>query len=167
MRKASAAPATFVFFFLAPGVVAGFVPWRITHWTFHPSWWDPRALRWLGAALIAMGMIALLECFVRFAVRGRGTPAPMMPTEVLVVSGLYRYVRNPMYVAVFAIVLGQAVLFASGATAVYAACLWIAFTLFVLLYEEPTLRRRYGAQYESYCRQVRRWIPRLTPWHGQ
>jgi len=90
-----------------------------------------------------------------------------MPTEVLVVSGLYRYVRNPMYVAVFAIVLGQAVLFASGATAVYAACTWIACTLFVLLYEEPTLRRRYGAQYETYCRHVRRWIPRLTPWHGE
>ena len=90
-----------------------------------------------------------------------------MPTEVLVVSGLYRYVRNPMYVAAFAIVLGQALLFASGWTLIYAACAWLASTLFVVVYEEPTLRRSYGEQYNIYCRHVHRWIPRLTPWHGQ
>ncbi|HEV2279242.1 MAG TPA: isoprenylcysteine carboxylmethyltransferase family protein [Acidobacteriaceae bacterium] len=166
MRKVSAGIATSVFFFLAPGMVAGLVPWLITHWRFQRSSWDPVPLRWLGAALIVIGVIALVECFARFAVRGRGTPAPVLPTEVLVVSGLYRYVRNPMYVAVLAIVFGQALFFGSEWALIYGACVWGACTAFVVLYEEPTLRRRYGEQYNTYCRHVRRWIPRLTPWRS-
>lgn len=167
MRQASAGIATSVFFLLAPGVVAGLGPWLITHWRFRPSRWDPVSLRWFGGVLIAVGLIALVECFARFAVRGRGTPAPGMPTEVLVVSGLYRYVRNPMYIAVLTIVLGQGVLFSSGRALAYAACIWIASTLFVVLYEEPTLRRSYGERYSTYCRHVNRWIPRVTPWRGE
>lgn len=163
MRKVSAGIATSVFFLLAPGTVAALVPWLITHWRFQPSPWDPAPLRWFGAALIVIGLIALVDCFVRFAVRGHGTPAPLLPTEVLVVSGLYRYVRNPMYVAVLAMVFGQALLFGSSWVLIYAACAWLASTLFVVLYEEPMLRRSYGEQYNTYCRHVRRWIPRLTP----
>lgn len=166
MRKASAAWATTLFFLLAPGVVAGVVPWWITRWRFVQAVWDPRTVRWIGTALVLIGLVALIECCARFALQGLGTPAPALPTEVLVVSGLYRFVRNPMYVAVFAIVVGQGLLFGSVPTLLYAACVWIAFTAFVLLYEEPSLRRGYGEQYTEYCRHVHRWIPRLTPWNG-
>lgn len=166
MKKALAAGATTLFFFLAPGVVAGLVPWLLSHWTFRSTTWDSLPLRWTGAAFVAIGLGALIECFVRFALRGRGTPAPLLPTEVLIVSGLYRFVRNPMYVAVFLIVAGQGVLFGSTPILLYAACVWIAFTLFVLLYEEPTLRRRFGQQYSEYCTHVHRWVPRLRPWKG-
>lgn len=167
MNKASAAIGTTVFFFLAPGLVAGLGPWWVNGWRYASARWDLRPLRWVGAGLIVVGLTGLIECFARFAVQGRGTPAPVMPTETLVVSGLYGYVRNPMYVAVFAIVAGQGLLLGDGRTMVYAACVWTAFTLFVVLYEEPTLRRRYGAQYEAYCAHVRRWLPRLTPWKAE
>lgn len=166
MRKAFAIPATAIFLILAPGIVAGYVPWLMTHWRFESSSWEPDWLRWFGAVLIAVGVIALIECFARFALRGRGTPAPVMPTEILVTSGLYRYVRNPMSVAVFVLVFGQAMLFAKKHTMVYAICVWLAFAVFVLLYEEPTLRRRYGEEYRKYCHNVPRWVPRLTPWQG-
>jgi protein-S-isoprenylcysteine O-methyltransferase Ste14 len=166
MKNAAAALGTTIFFFAAPGVVAGLGPWWVNRWHFSSPAWDPLPLRWLGAALIVTGLTALIECFARFVTMGRGTPAPPMPTETLVVSGLYRYVRNPMYLAVFAVVVGQWLLFGDRGTLAYAAFVWLAFTLFVMLYEEPTLQRRYGAQYEEYCSHVRRWWPRLQAWNG-
>ena len=166
MRQSRAALGTTVFFFVAPGFIAGIAPWLFNHWQFFTPAWDPRPLRWLGTLLILAALAVLIECFVRFAIKGRGTPAPIMPTETLVISGLYRYVRNPMYVAVFAIVVGQGLLFGDTDTLLYAACVWIGFTLFVMLYEEPTLRRTFTNQYATYCANVHRWIPRLTPWHG-
>jgi protein-S-isoprenylcysteine O-methyltransferase Ste14 len=123
-------------------------------------------LRWFGAALIALGAAALVESFVRFALRGQGTPAPPFPTERLVASGLYRHVRNPMYVAVVAVILGQALLVGSIALLEYGAVVWLMFHLFVALYEEPTLRRSFGADYETFRAAVPRWIPRLKPWRG-
>jgi protein-S-isoprenylcysteine O-methyltransferase Ste14 len=105
-----------------------------------------------------------VTAFAQFALEGRGTPAPVAPTANLVVKGLYRYVRNPMYVAVLAIILGQALLFASLAVLAYGALVLLAVHLFVVAYEEPTLHDTYGAQYDAYGRGVRRWIPRLTPW---
>ena len=107
---------------------------------------------------------ALLDCFARFALEGRGTPAPVEQTEVLVASGLYRFVRNPMYVCVLIIVSGQALLLGQAWLFAYAGVWLVAFHLFVVLYEEPQLRRRFGGSYEAYCRHVRRWWPRLTPW---
>jgi protein-S-isoprenylcysteine O-methyltransferase Ste14 len=101
----------------------------------------------------------LLDSFARFALVGRGTPAPIAPTERLVISGLYRHVRNPMYLAVLSIIFGQALLFGSTTLLWYAAVLSLIVHAFVVLYEEPTLRRRYGAEYERYCQAVRRWRP--------
>ncbi|HEY6446591.1 MAG TPA: isoprenylcysteine carboxylmethyltransferase family protein [Acidobacteriaceae bacterium] len=166
MKNTAAALGTTVFFFVAPGVVAGVVPWWMNRWRFSSPAWDPPPVRSVGVALTVIGVVALVECFARFATRGRGTPAPAMPTETLVVSGLYRYVRNPMYLAVFAVIVGQWMLFGDRGTLLYAACVGVAFALFVMLYEEPTLRRRYGAQYEEYCSHVRRWWPRLQAWNG-
>jgi len=166
MKNAAAALSTTIFFFAAPGFVAGLGPWWVNHWRFSSPPWDPLPLRWLGGALIVIGLVALVECFARFAISGRGTPAPPMPTERLVVSGLYRYVRNPMYLAVFTLIAGQGLLFGSRGTLEYAAGVWLAFALFVMAYEEPTLRRRYGAQYEEYCAHVRRWWPRRVAWNA-
>jgi protein-S-isoprenylcysteine O-methyltransferase Ste14 len=164
MKKASAAIGSTIFFFLAPGIVAGYVPWRMSRWEFQGALWDPAPLRWFGAALLAAGLAGLIECFARFALQGRGTPAPPLPTAALVVGGLYRYVRNPMYVTVLAMLLGQGILFGSTEILEYAAIAWLCAHLFVLLYEEPTLGHRYGPQYDAFRSAVPRWLPRLRPW---
>jgi protein-S-isoprenylcysteine O-methyltransferase Ste14 len=103
---------------------------------------------------------------IRFVLEGAGTPFPAAPTENLVVGGLYRYVRNPMYLAVIAIILGQAALLGSAALVIYAAIVWLIVASFVRFYEEPTLSRKYGEQYAAYRRAVRAWWPRTTPWTG-
>ena len=108
----------------------------------------------------------LIETFARFALQGRGTPAPLYPTKTLVITGSYRFVRNPMYVAVLSLIFGQALLFGNVAVLVYGLAMWLIVHLFVLGYEEPTLSGTFGAQYDAYREGVRRWIPRLTPWRG-
>jgi protein-S-isoprenylcysteine O-methyltransferase Ste14 len=116
--------------------------------------------------LVAAGAVVLLDSFARFALKGLGTPAPVFPTRYLVVTGLYRYVRNPMYVAVVAVIAGQGLMFANVRVLGYGALVWLAFHLFVVMYEEPTLRATFGVQYEEFCRGVSRWVPRLSPWRG-
>jgi len=153
-----------IFFGMAPGVVAGWVPYLLSRWRLEPPFLGFRAGRFIGAALALTGLAILVDSFARFALEGRGTPAPMAPTETLVVSGLYRYVRNPMYVAVLIVIAGQALLLGSVTLLGYAAIVWVGFHLFVLGYEEPTLRRRFGDSYRGYQREVGRWWPRLTPW---
>jgi protein-S-isoprenylcysteine O-methyltransferase Ste14 len=167
VKKTYAALGSTIFFFLAPGIVAGLTPWWIGHWRFQYPPWDTRPLHWFGAVLVAAGLAGLIDCFARFVRDGRGTPAPPMPTETLVISGLYRYVRNPMYVAVLAIILGQGLLFGNTGILQYAAIAWICAHLFVLLYEEPILQHTYGDQYDLYRTSVPRWLPRLAPWQGQ
>lgn len=150
-----------IFFCIAPGTVAGLLPYVLSRWRFGPAFLGIEAVRYIGGALIAVGLACLVACFARFALEGRGTPAPVAPTQTLVISGLYRYVRNPMYVAVVTIIVGQALLFASRSLLIYAAVVWLCFHLFVLIYEEPTLRRRYGEAYEAYRARVPRWLPRF------
>jgi protein-S-isoprenylcysteine O-methyltransferase Ste14 len=162
--KAPAAVGSAAFFVLAPGVVAGFIPWWLTGWEVReplPQW---APLRVLGVVLLASGATVLLHAFARFVVEGVGTPAPVAPTQHLVVGGLYRYVRNPMYVAVLAAIVGQALVFGRLVLLLYAAVLGVAFAAFVHWYEEPTLRRQFGAQYEAYRCAVPGWRPRLHPW---
>ena len=166
MRKAFAILGSAIFLVVAPGVVAGFVPWTISRWEFDTPFFGLAPFRFAGGALIALGLAGLLECFGRFALQGIGTPAPVFPTRHLVVSGFYRHVRNPMYVGVFTIILGDALVLGSQAVLTYALAVWLGFFLFVLLYEEPTLRNSFGAEYEDFCRHVPRWLPRLTPWRG-
>ena len=150
-----------LFFALAPGVVAGVIPWWITGWEFESM---PLALRVLGVAWIAAALPVLVSAFARFATEGRGTPAPVAPTEKLVVGGLYRWVRNPMYVAVASVVGGQALLFGSLTLVAYLVALWVTFYAFVHFYEEPKLAATYGEEYRAYRRAVPAWIPRLRPW---
>lgn len=162
--KLRPALGSLIFFVLAPGTIAGWLPYVFTGWRLEPPFFGVPAGRVFGAVLVALGVASLVHCFARFALEGRGTPAPVAPTQILVVSGLYRYVRNPMYVAVVSIIAGQGVLLGSASLLMYAAAVWVCFHAFVLAYEEPTLSRRYGDQYKMYRANVRRWLPRLTPW---
>jgi protein-S-isoprenylcysteine O-methyltransferase Ste14 len=155
-----------VFLVIAPGTIAVLVPYWISRWHIGPPLLGWPALRVLGAILICAGLPLLLDSFARFAIQGLGTPAPVAPPRHLVVSGLYRYVRNPMYVAVSSLVFGQGLLFGSAQVLRYGAAVFLGFHLFVLLYEEPTLRGKFGSEYEDYCKNVRRWRPRAKAWKG-
>jgi protein-S-isoprenylcysteine O-methyltransferase Ste14 len=166
MSRASAILGTIVFFFVAPGIVAGVIPWSLSGGQSHARFPGNWILVAIGSALIAAGLAALIASFARFALEGRGTPAPVAPTADLVTGGLYRFVRNPMYVAVLAIILGQALAFANLAVLVYGVITFAVVHAFVTLYEEPTLRDTYGASYDAYVAAVPRWIPRLTPRAG-
>jgi protein-S-isoprenylcysteine O-methyltransferase Ste14 len=164
MRRLTAAVGSAVFFLLAPGVVVGLIPWLLTRWQAREPlpYWAP--MRVVGGILLIAGLIALIQAFVRFVVEGFGTPAPVAAPERLVVGGVYRYVRNPMYVAVLAAMVGQALLLGRLCLLLYAAGAWLVVAAFVRWYEEPTLTRRFGADYEAYRRAVPAWLPRLRPW---
>jgi protein-S-isoprenylcysteine O-methyltransferase Ste14 len=163
MRTARAAVGSAVFFLAAPGMVAGVVPYWLTGWrAAEPPW----PLRAGGAVLIAGGIAGLVHAFARFVTEGGGTPAPIAPTTRLVVGGLYRHVRNPMYVSVLGAIAGQALLLGRPRLLAYGAAVFAAVASFVRWYEEPTLLAQYGADYEAYRRAVRAWVPRLRPWDG-
>ncbi|MFD9898216.1 methyltransferase family protein [Mesorhizobium sp. NPDC059025] len=163
--RTSAILGSAVFFLMAPCIVAGLLPWLILD-RYRLPLSTSLACIVIGCILIAVAVLVLLHSFARFALEGLGTPAPVAPTEKLVVGGIYRHVRNPMYVAVLSIIAGQALLFASWAVLLYGVVMGIAMAAFVHFYEEPTLVRRYGVEYETYRRAVPGWLPRLTPWHG-
>jgi protein-S-isoprenylcysteine O-methyltransferase Ste14 len=160
-HSAAALAKTLAFTLVVPGTITGLVPWWLRGGkTVIAS----GAGGWFAAAAVAAGVaIYLYTSFWSFSWIGGGTPSPLAPTKTLVVSGLHRFVRNPMYLGVALIIAGQAWLFHSLATAIYLAFMLSAAHLFVLYYEEPTLRKRYGAQYERYQVSVPRWFPRL--WH--
>jgi protein-S-isoprenylcysteine O-methyltransferase Ste14 len=153
-----------VFLVIAPGFVACVVPWWISHWRMEAPFFGMPIFRFAGGALIVLGAIGLLDSFVRFAVQGVGTPAPVFPTRHLVVTGLYRFVRNPMYVAVASSIAGQSLLFGNVRLLAYGGLVWLLFHLFVRLYEEPRLTASFGAEYKLFCSEVPRWIPRFVPW---
>lgn len=155
-RRLQAAVGSTIFLLVAPGVVAGVGPWLVTRWRVH----GPLALQVVGGVVIGAGAFVLLQAFTRFVVEGLGTPAPVAEPDRLVVGGLYRYVRNPMYIAVGATIVGQAVFFGQPLLLAYAAVFWAITAAFVRWYEEPHLTRRYGAEYEKYCRAVPAWLPR-------
>jgi protein-S-isoprenylcysteine O-methyltransferase Ste14 len=164
VRKVSAIIGSALFLIVAPGFVAGLVPWWISHWRFETPFLGTPLIRFAGATLIALGITGLLDSFVRFAVQGLGTPAPVFPTRRLVVTGLYRYIRNPMYVAVVIAILGQGLIFGNMALLAYGGLVWLLFHVFVLVYEEPTLTASFGPEYTLFRTGVPRWIPRLTAW---
>jgi protein-S-isoprenylcysteine O-methyltransferase Ste14 len=161
MRKVTAVAGSAAFLTVAPGFVAGLVPWWLTGWRSGTAYPPPVGVA--GAVLIAAGVAVLVAAFAQFAFEGRGTPAPPAPTEELVVRGLYRFVRNPMYLAVLAVIAGQALLLSRPVLFGYGAAVAVAFVTFVHGYEQPVLARRHGASYEAYRRAVPGWFPRLRP----
>lgn len=163
MRRPMAAAGSAVFFIVAPGSVAGLIPWLITHWEFHqplPYWVTAQVI---GLILICVGLLPPVSAFVEFAKAG-GTPMPIAPPPQLVISGFNRYVRNPMYVGLLLTIIGQALLFGSLGLLIYVALAWVVVAAFVHWYEEPTLTRKFGADYQEYRRAVPAWRPRLHPW---
>ena len=157
VKSLRAAAGTLVFLGLAPGVVAGLLPWWLTGWqsTGPPIW-----LQAPGWVVIVAGVAVIVEAFARFVLEGIGTPAPVAPTEKLVVGGLYRYVRNPMYLAVAAVILGQAAVLGRWVLVAYAFVFGVTVWSFVHWYEEPTLRRQFGPAYDEYRERVPGWWPR-------
>jgi protein-S-isoprenylcysteine O-methyltransferase Ste14 len=166
MRTFSAIAGSALFLVAAPGVVAGLMPWLLTDRYRMPLSSVPGFVP-VGGIMVVAAAAILLHAFARFALEGMGTPAPVAPTEKLVVGGIYRHVRNPMYVAVLSIIFGQALIFSSWAVLAYGLVGAAAMVSFVKLYEEPTLAGRYGAEYEAYRRAVPGWLPRITPWRGR
>jgi protein-S-isoprenylcysteine O-methyltransferase Ste14 len=162
MRRGTAAVGSAIFFAAAPGVVVGLVPWWLTSWDLRFDW--PVPVRLAGMVLLVLAVAILARSFVSFVREGLGTPAPVAPTERLVVGGLYRYVRNPMYVGVVTAIVGQALWFGQPVLLGYAALVWIAVAAFVRGYEEPNLTRRFGDDYRAYRAAVPAWIPHLRPW---
>jgi protein-S-isoprenylcysteine O-methyltransferase Ste14 len=164
MQKMGALLGSALFFLIAPFTIGFIVPWWIAGWQIGIATPESNLFRIAGIALVLLGLGPLVESFGRFALVGLGTPAPVAPTKHLVVTGFYRYVRNPMYVGVLAIILGNALVLETGGIFAYAAVVALGFMLFVMGYEEPTLRRQFGAEYAEFCENVPRWWPRLTPW---
>lgn len=145
---------------MLPGFITGYAPWRYLGLSrARPDLTDPLDL--LALVIIAAGATLLAACIVEFARSGRGTLSPVDPPRELVVQGLYRWVRNPMYVGVMTILMGEALLLHSLTLLEYAAGVVVLFGAFVMLYEEPVLRRQFGASYDEYCARVGRWIPRV------
>jgi len=163
-RTAKTAVGTVLFLVAEPGVVAGLVPWMLTRWRPEEPLPYMLPLRVIGFVLVGTGVFVLLHAFARFVVEGIGTPAPIAPTERLVVGGLYRHVRNPMYLAVAATIVGQALALGRPILLAYAALFAVVVASFVHWYEEPTLRRQFGEQYEAYRLAVPAWWPRRRPW---
>jgi protein-S-isoprenylcysteine O-methyltransferase Ste14 len=169
MSRWSAGLGTALFLVIAPGLVVGVIPWWISRWQvqgwhmqdtwFQDTWFAVPLVRGLGFVLIAAGVLIFLETFARFAVEGLGTPAPILPPQHLVIRGSYRYVRNPMYVAGVSAVCGQALVLGDWRLLAYGLVVWLCAHLFVIGYEEPTLRRTFGSEYAAYCARVRRWLP--------
>lgn len=159
-NRASAA-GSLLFLVVTPGVVAGLVPWWLTGWKVADP---PLVIVVLGYVILVTGVVVLLHAFLRFVTEGVGTPAPIAPTRHLVIGGLYRYVRNPMYIAVAMTILGQAMVLGKPILLLYALVFGVAVGSFVNLYEQPELTRQFGAEYEAYRAAVPAWLPRRRPW---
>src|SRR5688500_7241803 len=149
---------SFLFLLLAPGMVAGYIPLALLRQGLQL---ETGILAYLSFLFWLLGGIILLWSFWNFLAQGRGTPAPIDPPRELVAVGFYRYVRNPMYVGVLALVIGHFLWFGYWYLLIYAIVVFLAFHTFVIYYEEPTLKRIFGAAYEEYLRRVPRWIPKV------
>jgi len=160
----SIALRSLLFTFLLPGTIGGYLPLSILHTTGAPLAAAP-VWRWLGLIPLLLGLATYVWCVADFALAGRGTPAPIDPPKVLVVRGLYRVTRNPMYVGVLSVIAGESWLFGSAPLVFYTFVVFACFHCFVIGYEEPTLRRSFGGAYQRYCAAVPRWLPRLRR-HG-
>ena len=161
MTRRAAAAGSVLFFLAVPCVVAGLIPWLVTGWQFDDVHGWLIAVRVAGAVLIVAGLLSVIESFVRFVRDGRGTPAPAAAPEKLVIRGQYRFVRNPMYVAVGSVILGQALALPSTSLLVYLALFFVTVASFVRFYEEPALQSRFGAEYTGYKKEVPAWWIRL------
>lgn len=150
---------TLIFTVLVPGTVTVALPYRLLP---AGTEFSLRGYRLIGLILIAFGAGVYFWCAGHFTFTGRGTPAPIDPPKTLVAKGAYRIVRNPMYIGVWLVLVGEAIVFGSLRLVRYALLVGLMFHLIVIFYEEPVLREKFGLAYEEYCRSVPRWIPRVA-----
>ena len=148
------------FTILQPGLVAGLFPyWLVSKAKVQQAFTDAFQLHYyIGIVIFFVGLVIMINCIIRFAIEGKGTLSPADPTKHLVVKGLYRYSRNPMYIGVLLMLIGEAVIFQLGNLWTYLVFVFIAFNLFIQLHEEPRLRKAFGEEYYRYCERVRRWL---------
>lgn len=154
-------------FAVAPATAAGLLPWMVTRWRVQQPVPGGLPAQCAGVLLIGAGAVVITNSFARFALEGIGTPAPFAPPKNLVVTGFYRFVRNPIYVGIGAAITGQGLLLGQPRLFGLAALGAVPVVAFVSLHEEPTLARKFGAEYDDYRANVPRWLPRLTPWRQQ
>ena len=147
-----------LFLIIAPGTVAGYIPLVLLR---NGTQIETGILAYLAFPFWLIGSVILLWCFWDFTFKGRGTPAPIAPPKELVTTGFYRYVRNPIYVGILAILIGHFLWFGYWNLLIYMIFVFVGFHLFVTFYEEPTLKQKFGASYENYLKRVPRWIPRF------
>jgi protein-S-isoprenylcysteine O-methyltransferase Ste14 len=148
-----------IFTILQPGIVAGLVPFLILDDKRNNPFVQPLQLHhYSGAIIFFIGLAVMLSCIIIFAVKGRGTLSPADPTKKLVISGLYKFSRNPMYVGVTLILIGESIFFQTINLWIYSLFVFIAFNIFTMLFEEPRLRKDFGEEYNRYCQKVRRWV---------
>ncbi|MEW4922300.1 isoprenylcysteine carboxylmethyltransferase family protein [Algibacter sp. 2305UL17-15] len=148
-----------LFTILQPGLVAGLIPLWITGFRINNLFGKVWQLHhYIGIIVFLIGFVIMLWCIISFAIKGRGTLSPADPTKRLVVAGLYKFSRNPMYVGVTLILIGEAIFFQSVELWIYLLLVFITFNIFVILIEEPRLRNDFGEEYQRYCEKVRRWI---------
>ncbi|WP_294011036.1 isoprenylcysteine carboxylmethyltransferase family protein [Sphingomonas sp.] len=164
LSRPAAIAGSALWFLIAPGTLAGLLPWLIADGRREFDGGPVTIVA--GPLLIAAGLAGLVESFARFAIDGRATPAPVTPARKLIVGGLYRHVRNPMYVSVLAVIAGEALLFGEAELLVHAGIVWLVFHLFVRLHEEPAMRRSFPRDYAAYSAAVPRWLPRIRPWQA-
>lgn len=157
--------ATLAWLFMVPSIFLVLLPYKIISWEAQAYTFEIGAFRFIGTVPILMGILTYVWSAWSLTFSGKGTPFPILPTEELVVSGLYRFVRNPIYVGVCFVLFGEALLFASLGLLIYALAMFIVFN-FIASGEETSLRRRFGEPYEQYCKLVSRWIPRLKAFRG-
>ncbi|WP_160143754.1 methyltransferase family protein [Chryseolinea soli] len=147
------------FTILQPGVVAGLIPFLLARKNFENAFAGSLQMYHYGGMLVCLvGMGVTLHCIANFAVHGRGTLSPADPTQRLVISGLYKFSRNPMYVGVMLMLVGEAIFTQSANLFVYGIGVFTAFNLFIVFREEPRLKKDFGTSYQEYCKTVRRWI---------
>ena len=147
------------FTIIHPGLVTGLIP----YWILGRKWGEQFSLsfhfyQYLGIIFFSLGLVVLLNCIIRFALAGHGTLSPIDPTKKLVTSGLYRYTRNPMYLGVLMILIGETLFFKSYHLGIYLLIIALIFNLFILAVEEPRLRKDFADEYRNYCSKVRRWL---------
>ncbi len=152
---------TFFFMMIGPGSVIVYLPFLLMYFLGPPNFYKTGQLQYVGLIPVLAGICISLWCFYHFIFFGKGTPVPIDPPKKLVIIGLYRFVRNPMYIGILIILIGEAVLFRSYLLSGYTAGVFCLFHMFIIGYEEPSLKSRFGKEYEDYCSSVPRWIFRL------
>jgi protein-S-isoprenylcysteine O-methyltransferase Ste14 len=147
------------FTILQPGVVAGLVPYLLIRVDEKEKILQSfQILQYTGIFLFVIGFLIMMNCILNFAIHGKGTLSPADPTKQLVIAGLYKYSRNPMYVGVILMLIGEAFFFQSGRLCIYSILIFLVFHLFIVFFEEPRLKKDFGAEYDQFCNKVRRWV---------